>query len=49
MTPSGSANPYTHHRLLGEIIRHAIYLYFRCPLSHRDVEELLYVSGVIVS
>ncbi len=28
---------------------HAVWLYFRFCLSHRDVEELLFVRGVIVS
>jgi putative transposase len=49
MTPSASANSYKHHRFPGEIISHAVWLYFRFPLSHRDVEELLFVRGVIVS
>jgi putative transposase len=33
----------------GEIISHAVWLYFRFSLSHRDVEELLCVRGVFVS
>ena len=49
MTPSAAANPYKHHRFPGEIISHAVWLYFRFPLSHRDVEELLFVRGIIVS
>jgi putative transposase len=49
MTPSASPNPYKHHRFPGEIISHAVWLYFRFSLSHRDVEELLFVRGVIVS
>jgi putative transposase len=49
MTPSASTNPYKHHRFPGEIISHAVWLYFRFCLSHRDVEELLFVRGVIVS
>ena len=49
MTPSASPNPYKHHRFPGEIISHAVWLYFRFPLSHRDVEELLFVRGVLVS
>jgi putative transposase len=49
MTPSAATNLYTHHRFPGEIISHAVWLYFRFPLSHRDVEELLFVRGVIVS
>jgi putative transposase len=49
MMPPALANPYKHHRFPGEIISHAVWLYFRFPLSHRDVEELLFVRGVIVS
>src|SRR4029453_5187686 len=49
MTPSAAPNLYKHHRFPGEIINHAVWLYFRFPLSHRDVEELLCVRGVIVS
>src|SRR6516165_2954531 len=49
MTPSATPNRYKHHRFPGEIISHAVWLYFRFPLSHRDVEELLFVRGVIVS
>ncbi len=48
MTPPALADPYKHHRFPGEIISHAVWLYFRFPLSHRDVEELLFVRGVIV-
>ena len=49
MTTPAAPNPYKHHRFPGEIIGHAVWLYFRFPLSHRDVEELLFVRGVIVS
>jgi putative transposase len=49
MTPPATPNLYKHHRFPGEIISHAVWLYFRFPLSHRDVEELLFVRGVIVS
>jgi putative transposase len=49
MTPPATTNLYKHHRFPGEIISHAVWLYFRFPLSHRDVEELLFVRGVIVS
>jgi putative transposase len=41
MTPSASATSYKHHRFPGEIISHAVWWYFRFPLSHRAVEELL--------
>ena len=49
MTIPESTDLYKHHRFPGEIISHAVWLYFRFPLSHRDVEELLFVRGVIVS
>src|ERR671923_1486838 len=49
MTPSAAPDLYKHHRFLGEIISHAVWLYFRFPLSHRDVEELLFIRGVVVS
>ena len=49
MTPSATPHLSKHHRFPGEIISHAVWLYFRFPLSHRDVEELLFVRGVIVS
>lgn len=32
---------YARHRFPPEVIRHAIWLYLRFTLSHRDVEELL--------
>ena len=49
MTLSAASDLYKHHRFPGEIISHAVWLYFRFPLSHRDVEELLFVRGVMVS
>jgi transposase-like protein len=49
MTPSASPNPYKRHRFPGEIISHAVWLYYRFSLSHRDVEELLFERGIIVS
>jgi putative transposase len=49
MTPPATTNLYKHHRFPGEIISYAVWLYFRFPLSHRDVEELLLVRGIIVS
>jgi putative transposase len=42
-------NPYKNHRFPAEIISHSVWLYFRFCLSYRDVEELLFVRGVIVS
>ncbi|MBI3293591.1 MAG: IS6 family transposase [Deltaproteobacteria bacterium] len=49
MTPSATPGLYKHHRFPGEIISHAVWRYFRFPLSHRDVEALLFVRGVMVS
>jgi putative transposase len=49
MNPSTSTNPYKHHRFPAEIISHGVWLYFRFCLSYRDVEELLFARGVIVT
>jgi putative transposase len=38
-----------NHRFPPEIISHGIWLYFRFCLSYRDVEELLFARGVIVT
>ena len=40
---------YRGYRFPGEIIGHAVWLYYRFHLSHRDVEELLAERGVQVS
>jgi putative transposase len=46
----GSASPsYKGHRYPVEIISHCVWLYFRFPLSFREVEELMLERGVIVS
>ena len=42
-------NPYTGHRFPPEIISHAVWLYFRFPLSLRMVEEMLAARGILVS
>ena len=44
-----TTNRYKNHRFQGEIISHAVWLYFRFCLSYRDVEELLLARGIIVS
>jgi putative transposase len=44
-----STNRYKHHRFPVEIISHAVWLYYRFCLSHRDVEELLFTRGIIVT
>lgn len=33
MTPAAATNPYKHHRFPGEIISHAVWLYFRFCLG----------------
>ena len=40
---------YTGHRYPVEIIDHCVWLYFRFPLSLRDVEELILERGVVLS
>jgi putative transposase len=40
---------YKRHRSPPQIIAHAVWLYFRFPLSLRLVEELLLERGVVVS
>ena len=40
---------YRRHRFPVEIIKHAVWLYFRFPLSFRDVEDLLAERGIDVS
>ena len=40
---------YAGYRFPPEIISHAVWLYFRFPLSLRMVEEMLAVRGIVVS
>ena len=40
---------FKRHRFPGEVIRHAVWLYFRFNLSFRDVEELMAQRGIDVS
>src|SRR5215218_8113670 len=40
---------YARHQFPAEIIRHAVWLYLRFPLSYRDVEELLAERGIETS
>src|SRR5438309_5832708 len=49
MTPSAPPDRYKHHRFPAEIISHGVWLYYRFCLSYRDVEELLFVRGVLVT
>jgi hypothetical protein len=49
MATSPATTKYKNHRFPVEIISHAVWLYFRFCLSYRDVEELLFDRGVIVT
>ena len=40
---------YKRHRFPADVIRHAVWLYFRFTMSFRDVEELLAQRGIEVS
>ena len=48
MIPAAKS-PYAGYRFPGEIISHAVWLYFRFPLSLRMVEEMLAARGIDVS
>ena len=43
------SHPYAGYRFPGEVISHAVWLYFRFPLSLRMVEEMLAARGIDVS
>jgi putative transposase len=51
LAASGAATAplYKRHRFPGEVISHAVWLYYRFLLSYRDVEELLAERGITVS
>jgi len=40
---------YKRHRFPPDVIRHAVWLYFRFTLSLRDVEEMLAERGIELS
>jgi putative transposase len=40
---------YAHHRFPPEVISHAVWLYFRFPLSLRMIEEMLAARGILIS
>lgn len=48
VTRASSVN-YKRHRFPRELIAHAVWLYFRFPLSFRLVEEMLLERGLVVS
>jgi putative transposase len=49
MTPPADPARYKNHRFLGEVISHGVWLYYRFPLSYRDVEDLLCERGIDVT
>jgi hypothetical protein len=49
MSPPTTKSPYAGHRFPAEVIGHAVWLYFRFPLSLRMVEEMLAARGIVVS
>src|SRR6266700_3597842 len=49
MTPPANSERYKNHRFPGEIISHGVWLYYRFPLSYRDVQELLFERGIVVT
>src|ERR671916_2584240 len=50
-SPAAAAakSPYAGHRFPAEVISHAVWLYFRFPLSLRMVEEMLAARGIVAS
>ncbi len=46
-TPTAAS--YKGYRFPAEIIGHAVWRYFRFPLSYRQVEEILAARGIVVS
>src|SRR4051812_49371356 len=46
---SSAKSPYTGYHFPPEIISHAVWLYFRFPLSLRMVDEILAARGITVS
>ena len=49
MIPPAAPERYKNHRFPGEIISHGVWLYYRFPLSYRDVQELLFERGIDVT
>ena len=47
--PTARAPLYQRHRFPPEVISHAVWLYFRFPLSLRMVEEMLAARGICVT
>src|SRR3712207_32940 len=49
MSPPTAKSPFAGYRFPAEVISHAVWLYFRFPLSLRMVEEMLAARGIVVS
>src|ERR671920_998582 len=49
MISPATKSPYAGYRFPPEVISHAVWLYFRFPLSLRMVEEMLAARGIVVS
>src|SRR3954465_5765582 len=49
MSSPAAKSPYAGYRFPAEVISHAVWLYFRFPLSLRMVEEMLAARGIDVS
>src|SRR5215213_1329804 len=49
MSSPSAKSPYAGYRFPPEVISHAVWLYYRFPLSLRMVEEMLAARGIIVS
>src|SRR3569832_895239 len=49
MSSPSAKSPYAGYRFPPEVISHAVWFYFRFPLSLRLVEEMLAARGIIVS
>ena len=46
MSLPAAKSPYAGYRFPAEVISHAVWLYFRFPLSLRMVEEMLAARGI---
>src|ERR687884_856030 len=49
MSSPAAKSPYAGYRFPAEVISHAVWLYYRFPLSLRMVEEMLAARGIVVS
>jgi putative transposase len=49
MNTPATASSYNGFRFSAEIMSPAVWLYHRCSLSYRDVEELLAERGIVVT